>query len=261
VFDRQDYVSGLKKVLEEKYTTALGEEKDYYETVSQRSLTDGLQLVKEAVESGVQDGILQKEEANAMIPDEAKPGRLYGLAKDHKKYDKIPPFRPIVSGSGSLTENISKFVDFHAKPIVSELPSFIEDTPDLLRALEDLKKEKLPMNAIPVTIDVVGLYSNIPQEEAIQAVQEALRTRPEEQREKMPTNFLITLLHLVLTLNIFVFDGCLFRQKWGIAMGTRCAPTVANLFMGLIEQQKSFSQNMWRKYTRGFGGDSLMTFC
>ena len=35
--------------------------------------------------------------------------------KIHKDYDHIPPFRPIVSGSGSLTENISKFVDFHAK--------------------------------------------------------------------------------------------------------------------------------------------------
>jgi hypothetical protein len=38
----------------------------------------------------------------------------YGCAKDLKDYDHIAPFRPIVSGSGSLTENISKFVDFHS---------------------------------------------------------------------------------------------------------------------------------------------------
>ena len=94
-----------------------------------------------------------------MTPTEAKPGRLYGLAKDHKEYEHIPPFRPIVSGSGCLTENISKFVDFHAKPLVTHLPSFIEDTPDLLRAIEDLKQKQIPDHAIPVTTDVVGLYS------------------------------------------------------------------------------------------------------
>ncbi len=52
-------------------------------------------------------GVSSKYEAKAMAPTEAKPGRLYGLAKVHKKVKKgeIPPFRPIVSGSGSLTEN------------------------------------------------------------------------------------------------------------------------------------------------------------
>jgi hypothetical protein len=156
------------------------------------------------------------------------------LAKDHKDYDHIPPFRPIVSGSGSLTENISKFVDFHAKPLVTNLPSFIEDTPDLLRAIEDLKQKQIPENAVPVTIDVVGLYSNIPQEEAIEQMKEALDTREDDLKKAVPTSFLIELLTLVLTLNIFTFDSQLFIQLWGVAMGTRSAPTIANIFMGVI---------------------------
>jgi hypothetical protein len=47
-----------------------------------------------------------------MIPSESKPD--FGLAKGLKDYDHFPPFRPIVSGSGSLTKSISKLVDFHA---------------------------------------------------------------------------------------------------------------------------------------------------
>ena len=107
----------------------------------------------------------------------------------------------------------------------------------------------------------MGLYSNIPQEEAIQAVQDALRTRPEEQREKVPTNFLITLLNLVLTINIFIFDGTLYTQLWGIAMGTRCARTVANLFMGKMEHkilQSQFVDKIYKRFWRRFIDDILL---
>lgn len=82
---------------------------------------------------------------------------------------------------------------------MTNLPSFIEDTPDLLRAIEDLKQKQIPENAVPVTIDVVGLYSNIPQEEAIEQMKEALDTREEDLKKAVPTSFLIELLTLVLT--------------------------------------------------------------
>ena len=186
------------------------------------------------------------------------------MAKDHKEYTRIPPFRPIVSGSGSLTENISKYVDFHAKPLVSDLPSFIEDTPDLLRALEELKTEPIPDSAIPVTIDVVGLYSNIPQEEALQRMEEALETRPECQKQKVPTKFLITLLHLVLSLNIFTFNENLYKQLWGVAMGTRCAPTVANIFMGHIEKKildlSTHSSLIYKGFWKRFIDDIILVW-
>lgn len=48
---------------------------------------------------------------------------FYSLPKEHK--NKIPsPGRPIVSGCGSLTENLSKFIDEQIRPFVSKLPSF-----------------------------------------------------------------------------------------------------------------------------------------
>lgn len=264
VFDREDYIQGLQKVLEEKHTTNQGETQDFYQQVPQDSLIKGLKKIKTEVQKGQEVGILTEEEAEAMCPEDAKPGRLYGLAKDHKEYTRIPPFRPIVSGSGSLTENISKYVDFHAKPLVSDLPSFIEDTPDLLRALEELKTEPIPDSAIPVTIDVVGLYSNIPQEEALQRMEEALETRPECQKQKVPTKFLITLLHLVLSLNIFTFNENLYKQLWGVAMGTRCAPTVANIFMGHIEKKildlSTHSSLIYKGFWKRFIDDIILVW-
>ena len=143
----------------------------------------------------------------------------------------------IISGCGSITENLSAFVDHHAKPLVEKIPSYLQDTPDFLRQLEKLKETPLPPNSFPVSIDVVGLYSNIPHKEGIECMQEALNTRSDQ---SVSTSFLITLLTLVLTLNIFEFDLKLYLQIIGTAMGTKVAPTYANIFMAkydiLIQQ-------------------------
>ena len=55
------------------------------------------------------------------------------------KNPEQPPERPIVSGCGSITENISLFKDPHTKALVHKNDSHLQDTPVLLRHLEDLK--------------------------------------------------------------------------------------------------------------------------
>ena len=60
----------------------------------------------------------------------------------------IPRVRPIVSGSGSIVENLSKFVDFYLKDLANKHKSYIQDTPDFIRQVEKLNaKEKLPESA------------------------------------------------------------------------------------------------------------------
>ena len=99
------------------------------------------------------------------------PGKLYGLVKDHKPVEtssKLPPLREVVSGSGSNTEFLSAFVDHHLKAEVKKLPSYIEDTPDLLREIEKRNDlGPLPPHAIPVSMDVVALYPNVPWEKGL----------------------------------------------------------------------------------------------
>jgi len=55
------------------------------------------------------------------------------LPKIHKKDVKD---RPIISGNGSPTEQISSFVDEHLKHIVFKLPSYIRDTIDFIQKVE-----------------------------------------------------------------------------------------------------------------------------
>ena len=42
---------------------------------------------------------------------------------------------------------------------------------------------------------------------------------------------------MVLTLNNFVFNSQNYLQIKGCAMGTKCAPSYANIFMGMLEER------------------------
>ena len=77
------------------------------------------------------------------------------------------------------------------------------------------------------TVDVSSLYTNIPPQEGIDCVKEALNER---ENKSIPTNFLICLLEIMLEYNIFEFNGDLYKQGIGTAMGANPARSFANIF-------------------------------
>lgn len=83
---------------------------------------------------------------------------FYALPKIYKNTHQ-PPGRPIVSARGSLTDNLSKFVDRLLQPLVEGLPSHIKDTIHLLQILDGLHVKG---DTLLVDIDVEALYSSIP---------------------------------------------------------------------------------------------------
>ena len=82
---------------------------------------------------------------------------------------------PLISNSRIHTENISAFVDFHLKPIVAKIKSYIKDTNNFLRKRQN--HPKLPDDIILCTIDVVGLYPNIPNDKGLLFLKKALDKR------------------------------------------------------------------------------------
>ena len=78
--------------------------------------------------------------------------------------------------------------------------------------------ERFPDGAILVTLDVVGLYPNIPHDEGLEAMR---RTLNERSNPVIPTDHIVDLAELVLKNNNFEFEGRHFLQKRGTAIGTR----------------------------------------
>ena len=111
------------------------------------------------------------------------------------------------------------------------IKSYIKDTNDFLNKLRSLPK--LPDNIILCTVDVVGLYPNIPHEEGLSALRKRLDNRMEKY---ISSDTLWDLVEVVLKNNVFKFGKKTLQQKRGTAIGTKFAPPYSILFMAELEE-------------------------
>ena len=195
-----------------------------------------------------------------MNPKDKNPGKFYCLFKVHKPHTDgfAPPVRPIISGSGSILENIGQYLTFHLKDISNKHDTFIQDTPDFLRKAEKLNiSGKLPENAIIVTMDVSALYTNIEKKECIDSVKSALE---EESNPEIPIGFVLRLLEVLLENNIFTFNNNLYKQIIGVAMGCKPAPLLANVFMSKNIDSKITQLSHKIKFFKRFLDDIFLIY-
>ena len=190
------------------------------------------------------DKLINDKTRQYLKKSDVKPGRFYILPKVHKPGN---PGRPIVSSNSHPTERLSHFVEYHLQPLVHKLPSFVKDTNDFLNKL--LTIGNLPANSLLVTLDVSSLYTNIPHNEGIKACDHFLCT---SSHNTIPTGTLCDLIRMILTMNNFSFNDNHYLQIHGTAMGTKMAPSYANLFLGYFEanalENAPFKPHTWLRY-------------
>ena len=92
----------------------------------------------------------------------------------------------------------------------------------------------MPDDFIFCTIDVVGLYPNIPYKEELEAVWKALDKREDQ---TILTDSLILLAECVLKNNVFEHNMRYFKQLTGTALGTKFAPPYTILCVGYLEDK------------------------
>ena len=121
------------------------------------------------------------------------------LPKIHKRLHNVTG-RPVIFNCGYYTENISSFLDYHLQPLPKEVEPHIKDTNHFLKNLKELGN--LPKNSILCTIDVVGLYPNIPYRERLTSIRKHLDNR---ENKEVTTDTLVELADMVLKNNYFQF--------------------------------------------------------
>ena len=127
----------------------------------------------------------------------------------------------------STTSTLSSLPRIHASKtrILTSLINFLTSVTYLLKN-----------NAILVTLDVSSLYTNIQHNQGIDACRHFLDTRP---NKHIPTETLCDLLRMILTMNNFTFNQQHYLQIHGTAVGTKMAPSFANLFLSSVRNQRS----------------------
>ena len=176
--------------------------------------------------------VLTKQECRFLQLNLVRPGIpcFYILPKLHKT-----PIvgRPIVAGHSWVTVGCSKLLTSLLKSMLPLFPNVLKDSASLIRILEQTTFES---NIVLCTLDVVSLYTNIPVDHAIevlkQLIQENLHLFP---RPELP-ELMVEMLEFVLKNNIMEYKEMVFKQIFGIAMGTPLAPVLANLYLAFLER-------------------------
>ena len=123
-------------------------------------------LIKHTLEDLRDENLLTEKTCNHLKPKNSKTPKFYMNPKIHKKGN---PGRPVISSVNCHTSYISEFVDQHLQPHVKQLKSYVQDTTDFINKTKNIH---IPNNSILVTMDVSSLYTNIPNDEGIDAVTE-----------------------------------------------------------------------------------------
>ena len=135
-----------------------------------------ISTIHEAIEKIRKRGNLNADTIKYFMLKDPKFARFYLLPKIHKRLHDVLG-RPVISNCGYYTENISSFLDFHSQPLAKEVKSYIKDTNDFLKKLRSLPD--LSDYIILCTVDVVGLYPNIPHDEGMSVLRKQLDLRQE----------------------------------------------------------------------------------
>ena len=161
--------------------------------------------------------------------EDCKLGSFRLLAKLHK-----PSFswRAIINCKNHPTSKISILFDFLIKPIIIKTESYIKDSQNLIQLCENIKFERKPFI---YSFDVSNLYTNIKPNIAIPMLTEFISSYLDTQHLS-PYGFK-TLLSVFFENNYFMFKNTYYLQKTGCPMGCICGPTIANLFLYILERK------------------------
>ncbi|XP_069482502.1 uncharacterized protein [Ambystoma mexicanum] len=144
--------------------------------------------------------------------------------------------------------------------------SYIQDTTEVITLIENYSFNN--KQQILVSLDIVSLYTCIPQDLTLEVLEEVLLEKRTE--GECPNSFILWCAAMSLKENFFSFNQQLFQQVHGTAMGSSVAPSAANLFVKSFEKSVIYDPSnpflnhlhLWRRYIDGiliiWDGDAVM---
>ncbi|CAF2652357.1 unnamed protein product [Rotaria sp. Silwood2] len=168
-------------------------------------------------------------------PNEVELAHLYYLPKAHKPGT---PLRPIVSGLKHPTIKISKFLDKLLRPLFDKMASntTVTSGTEIIKQLHEWSKRNMRQETLLRTMDVMDLYTMIPQTEGILSIRKMLDFLNIKQINGLKIETIIRLSRFVVQNNYFSYNSKYYHQVRGGAMGSPLTLTIANCYMFFFEQ-------------------------
>ena len=209
-------------------------------------------LNKEKILQSTVRRILPKDIAESVSPSGSRLAHLYGLPKTHKEKLAV---RPILSATSTYNYALAKWLDNKLKPLSLNRYT-VTDIFDFVNEVRELKISK---GDILLSYDVSSLFTNVPLDETIAILAEkAFRDNwfNSTHNLNISKEDLIDLLNVSTKGQLFQFNGALYEQIDGVAMGSPLGPLLANVFMSSLEEKLELEGKL-PDYYRRYVDDTL----
>ncbi|KAL5263627.1 hypothetical protein ACHWQZ_G008854 [Mnemiopsis leidyi] len=232
ILNRSDYIDKMMDIIGDTTKFKLAANQDVY-AISRTIETRVRNYLRVHVKN---PGLISEDQYTELYPNGSHIGVMYGLPKVHKRGN---PMRPICSAVGTATYQLGKFVAKIIQPTaVSSHGTDFNDTFQFVSQLLDLDFQE----SIMASFDVQSLFTNVPLAETIDVCMDKLyRGNGNIPVPNLPEQVLRKLLSLCVCDNTFVFNGKVYSQIDGVAMGSSLGPVLANIWMCHLEEQYIFS--------------------
>jgi hypothetical protein len=150
------------------------------------------------------------------------------------KVHKTPwSLRPIVPSHSWVTSRVSEVIDHLCRPLLGKLPWVVNSSKEVINNLRDVWIDSEDIWIC--TGDVVAFYTNINAQECGKIVAGAWERYLSD--SKISKTTISRMIRFVMENNFFSFQGEMWKQLDGLAMGTSCAPILANIYAAFFERK------------------------
>jgi len=222
----------ISKELEETIGLDCLSDTNTYEKLNYNPLDRVSDLVRTTINGLVETKQISKNLGKYLIVKNCKMRRFRLLPKIHKTKFSI---RPIINCRDSPTSNLCLFLYLLLQPIVEKSASFLQNSLHLLQILNKIDFFFYKENINLFSCDFESLNTNIILELAERLVIETCLEKGCLDNENITLLGLRSILNLIFYYNFFSFKENFFKQIKGIAMGSFCGPTVANIVVYKLE--------------------------
>nr|VZI51516.1 unnamed protein product [Spirometra erinaceieuropaei] len=186
---------------------------------------------------------ISEKDWRQMKPQDAALARFYDLPKIHKPN---VPLRPIVALKGTPTYGLAKWLAKHLKKLTDGSEHTAVSSTHFLERLKDVT---IAPDEIMVSFDVVSLFTSIPKELAMGAVDDLLKKRYDEEGKPFKRRHAMELLDYCLH-TYFTFNGQIYEQIQGAPMGSPISGYLAEAVLQELETRvfQTYKPKFWMRY-------------
>ena len=252
ILKREEYVEKMLAILaQDNKFVRIGSVKEHDRTCQQERALQAYLL------RAFKRSEITREEYERIRPVGAMRPRMYGVPKVHKTGT---PLRPILSMINAPQHEMARWLAEKLQPVINKFAEHtVADTFEFCAHIEEFSQRRAcGSTTFMCSFDITSLFTNIPLIETIQICMDSLYRDSTINPPSIPEKLMYKLLLKATTEVEFSFEGVMYRQVDGVAMGSPLGPVLANVFVGYCETK--IGTEHWPAFYDRFVDDTFAIF-